>query len=78
MANDPKFMAGRWKQRLANNEREFKKKSWELSKEEREKKLKMLRAQAQMVKKYEKMSQASYVRPGALNPEEYPRGEYSK
>lgn len=53
MANDPKFMASRWQQRLAVNEKELEKRWGNLSREERQKKLEMLKYQQKRVEHYE-------------------------
>lgn len=53
MAKDPRFMANRWKQRLAVNEKELQKRWGSLSSEERAQKQAMLAAQYKRVKRYE-------------------------
>lgn len=44
MAQDPKFMADRWKQRLAASEKEYAKKSGSLTREEKEIKQKQMKS----------------------------------
>jgi Lhr-like helicase len=59
MARNPRFMAERWRQRLAQNEKEYERKSGSLSSEEKKKKQEMLKNQYNMVKKYEKKAKVS-------------------
>jgi predicted trehalose synthase len=56
MSKDKKFMAERWKQRLAVNTKELSKRYATLSKEERAQKEEMLRHQKALVEKYERQA----------------------
>mgnify|MGYP000845355872 CR=1 FL=1 len=54
MAKDPKFMAERWEQRARASEKEMEQKRGSLSREEREKKDRMIKAQYERAKMYKK------------------------
>lgn len=54
MARDPKFMAQRWEQRARASEKEMEKRRAGLSKEEKERKDRMIKAQYERAKMYKK------------------------
>lgn len=56
MVKNPEFMAGRWKQRLAVNEKEYEQKRGSLTPEERVRKQEQLKAQYKRMKHYEKLA----------------------
>jgi len=54
MARDPKFMADRWQARAKSSEKEYEKRSGELTSEEKKIKQEMIKAQFERAKMYKK------------------------